>query len=232
MRITRHSRKTHPWKKPNAPFVDRRALARHQQWNPHPFSHRYEPPLTAEDRVRFESPQAPRARTKRAAVDKRKVSDVLTVATNTKSRRRRKTNTRRNSDTKFCLSTSSSEDIGPDYLSDEDDDDDDELYPASQSDDNLFALEEDNTDPGEELRTAKTAQASTIVTACCSCAKSDRPDVLLLCDDCDDAYHIHCLRPVLLSVPDGDWFCPLCEHKKLSDQLIGQLKDQIGRAHV
>ena len=178
--------------------------------------------------------QAPRARTKHAAVDKRKVSDVLTVATNTKSsrsRRRRKTNTRRNSDTKFCLSTSSSEDIGPDYLSDEDDDEDDELYPASQSDDNLFALEEDNTCPGEELRTAKTAQASTIVTACCACTKSDRPDVLLLCDDCDDAYHIHCLRPALLAVPDGDWFCPMCEHKKLSEQLIVKLKDLFVHYH-
>ena len=194
------------------------------------------PTLTADNQVLFESsPQAPRARTKRAAVDKRKVADVLTVATNTKSsrsRRRRKTNTRRNSDTKFCLSTSSSEDMGPDYLSDEDDDiDDEELYPASQSDDNLFALEEDNTCPGEELRTAKTAQASTIVTACCACAKSDRPDVLLLCDDCDDAYHIHCLRPVLLSVPDGDWFCPLCEHKKLCDQLIVKLKDLFVHYH-
>jgi hypothetical protein len=36
---------------------------------------------------------------------------------------------------------------------------------------------------------------------------------------------LECLRPILLSVPDGDWFCPLCEHKKLSNYLIEKLKE-------
>ena len=35
---------------------------------------------------------------------------------------------------------------------------------------------------------------------------------LLLCDKCDDGYHTACLRPPLMIVPDGDWFCPPCEH--------------------
>jgi hypothetical protein len=35
---------------------------------------------------------------------------------------------------------------------------------------------------------------------------------------------LECLRPILLSVPDGDWFCPLCEHKKLSNYLIENFK--------
>jgi hypothetical protein len=56
--------------------------------------------------------------------------------------------------------------------------------------------------------------------ACCVCSKTDRPESLLLCDDCDDAYHLECLKPILLSVPDGDWYCPLCEHKRLCDKLI------------
>ena len=56
--------------------------------------------------------------------------------------------------------------------------------------------------------------------ACCVCSKTDRPESLLLCDDCDDAYHLECLKPVLLAVPDGDWYCPLCEHKRLCDNLI------------
>jgi remodeling and spacing factor 1 len=56
--------------------------------------------------------------------------------------------------------------------------------------------------------------------ACCVCSKTDRPESLLLCDDCDDAYHLECLKPILLSVPDGDWYCPLCEHKRLCDNLI------------
>jgi len=36
---------------------------------------------------------------------------------------------------------------------------------------------------------------------------------------------LECLRPILLSVPDGDWYCPLCEHKKLSNNLIEKLKE-------
>jgi hypothetical protein len=56
--------------------------------------------------------------------------------------------------------------------------------------------------------------------ACCVCSKTDRPESLLLCDDCDDAYHLECLKPILLAVPDGDWYCPLCEHKRLCDNLM------------
>ena len=33
---------------------------------------------------------------------------------------------------------------------------------------------------------------------------------ILLCDKCDAAYHTACLRPPLMSIPDGDWFCPYC----------------------
>ena len=34
---------------------------------------------------------------------------------------------------------------------------------------------------------------------------------ILLCDKCDAAYHTACLRPPLLTVPQGDWFCPFCQ---------------------
>lgn len=34
---------------------------------------------------------------------------------------------------------------------------------------------------------------------------------ILLCDKCDAAYHTACLRPPLLTVPKGDWFCPYCQ---------------------
>lgn len=55
---------------------------------------------------------------------------------------------------------------------------------------------------------------------CGVCAKADRPEALLLCDDCDNAYHLDCLKPILLSVPEGDWYCPLCEHKRFADKLV------------
>ena len=152
----------------------------------------------------------------------------VTPHKSTRSRRRRKVTSRRHSNDEFCLSTSSS-DEHIDYLSDNDYESDDYLPDPSQleQDENFFALDEDNHLNGdeEELRSAKTAHASTIITTCQKCTKSDRPEVLLLCDDCDDAYHIDCLRPTLLSVPDGDWFCPLCEQKKLSNNLIEKLKE-------
>ena len=154
-------------------------------------------------------------------------------ATESRSKRRRKAASKRNPDDRFCLSSSSS-DEGNAYVSDDDEDDEfdqqseDYLPDPSNFDlveDQLFDVEEETNSTAEELRTAKTAHASTIVTACRVCEKSDRPEVLLLCDDCDDAYHIECLRPALLAVPDGDWFCPLCEHKKLSEHLISKLKE-------
>jgi hypothetical protein len=148
-------------------------------------------------------------------------NDLLTNNKSGRSRRRRKTTSRRNLNDDFCLSSSSS-DERIDYLSEYDSDD---YLPDSSQIDNFFELDEDNNPTGEELLPAKTAQASTIITACHVCSKSDRPEVLLLCDDCDDAYHLECLRPILLSVPDGDWFCPLCEHKKLSNYLIEKLKE-------
>ena len=32
----------------------------------------------------------------------------------------------------------------------------------------------------------------------------------LLCDRCDDAYHLQCASPPLETVPEGDWFCGPC----------------------
>lgn len=35
---------------------------------------------------------------------------------------------------------------------------------------------------------------------------------ILLCDKCDSGFHTACLRPPLMAIPDGNWFCPKCEH--------------------
>src|SRR5271154_63383 len=43
---------------------------------------------------------------------------------------------------------------------------------------------------------------------CIICGRSDEEDVLLLCDNCNDAYHTHCLD--IDGIPEGDWFCPNC----------------------
>jgi len=78
---------------------------------------------------------------------------------------------------------------------------------------------EDENDEKEEEKKQKERKKATEKTLCVLCGKSSRPDLLLLCDSCDDAWHTHCLRPKLWFVPDGDWFCPICEHNSLLKKL-------------
>ncbi|KAK4745421.1 hypothetical protein SAY87_011733 [Trapa incisa] len=49
---------------------------------------------------------------------------------------------------------------------------------------------------------------------CESCGSGDCAAELLLCDKCDRGYHIFCLRPILVSVPKGLWFCSSCSTLK------------------
>uniref|UniRef100_A0A3Q2FTG2 Remodeling and spacing factor 1b, tandem duplicate 1 n=1 Tax=Cyprinodon variegatus TaxID=28743 RepID=A0A3Q2FTG2_CYPVA len=48
---------------------------------------------------------------------------------------------------------------------------------------------------------------------------------ILLCDSCDSGYHTACLRPPLMIIPDGEWFCPPCQHKQLCEKLEEQLQN-------
>mmetsp|Transcript_25433 Transcript_25433/g.31175 ORF Transcript_25433/g.31175 Transcript_25433/m.31175 type:complete len:363 (+) Transcript_25433:16-1104(+) len=59
-------------------------------------------------------------------------------------------------------------------------------------------------------KTKASTSASTQVKGCIVCKKPDRPGSIILCDGCDDEYHMYCLSPPLLSVPDGEWFCDNC----------------------
>eukprot|EP00644_Phytophthora_capsici_P005434 jgi/Phyca11/78969/gw1.1.1359.1 len=42
---------------------------------------------------------------------------------------------------------------------------------------------------------------------CAICLKGGK---LLCCDGCVRAYHLNCVRPALLDIPEGDWFCSHC----------------------
>ncbi|XP_041009843.1 histone-lysine N-methyltransferase ATXR6 [Juglans microcarpa x Juglans regia] len=50
---------------------------------------------------------------------------------------------------------------------------------------------------------------------CEECGSGDFPAKLLLCDKCDQGYHLFCLRPILVSVPKGSWFCPACSKHQI-----------------
>ncbi|XP_037778930.1 remodeling and spacing factor 1-like isoform X2 [Penaeus monodon] len=62
-------------------------------------------------------------------------------------------------------------------------------------------------------------------TQCTKCGHDDHPETILLCDNCDAGWHLSCLRPPLLSVPEGDWICPSCEHVLLVNKLKNLLNE-------
>ena len=50
---------------------------------------------------------------------------------------------------------------------------------------------------------------------CEICNRSDAEDRMLLCDDCDCGFHMHCLRPILVSYPQGQWSCKGCREQQM-----------------
>ena len=37
---------------------------------------------------------------------------------------------------------------------------------------------------------------------------------MLICDHCNQGYHMSCLQPPLKEVPDDDWYCPQCAKRR------------------
>ncbi|CAD6238967.1 GSCOCG00008581001-RA-CDS [Cotesia congregata] len=52
---------------------------------------------------------------------------------------------------------------------------------------------------------------------CFVCSGKEKSHEIILCDECDKAYHISCLNPPLEQVPEDDWYCPEC---KIHDDLV------------
>ncbi|XP_022222866.2 serine/arginine repetitive matrix protein 2 [Drosophila obscura] len=48
------------------------------------------------------------------------------------------------------------------------------------------------------------------VTNCEICHSPEREDVMLLCDSCNQGYHMDCLEPALSEIPEGSWYCDEC----------------------
>eukprot|EP01130_Rhizamoeba_saxonica_P001436 TRINITY_DN11296_c0_g1_i1.p1 TRINITY_DN11296_c0_g1~~TRINITY_DN11296_c0_g1_i1.p1 ORF type:complete len:372 (+),score=73.99 TRINITY_DN11296_c0_g1_i1:237-1352(+) len=46
---------------------------------------------------------------------------------------------------------------------------------------------------------------------CNICKGDDNPSKMILCDLCDDPYHIYCFRLPYLKVPTGMFYCEICE---------------------
>ncbi|XP_052008619.1 tyrosine-protein kinase BAZ1B-like isoform X1 [Xyrauchen texanus] len=46
---------------------------------------------------------------------------------------------------------------------------------------------------------------------CKVCRKKGDTAKLILCDECNQAFHLLCLRPALYQIPSGEWRCPACQ---------------------
>ncbi|XP_041987386.1 E3 ubiquitin-protein ligase UHRF1-like [Aricia agestis] len=46
---------------------------------------------------------------------------------------------------------------------------------------------------------------------CYLCLGKENPEKILLCDDCNNGFHMDCLDPPLKQLPDDDWYCPSCK---------------------
>ncbi|NXM99737.1 UHRF1 ligase, partial [Sylvia borin] len=60
------------------------------------------------------------------------------------------------------------------------------------------------------------------VCACHICGGKQDPDKQLMCDECDMAFHIYCLKPPLSRIPDEDWYCPECRNDASEVVLAGE----------
>ncbi|CAF3928348.1 unnamed protein product [Rotaria sp. Silwood2] len=177
------------------------------------------------------SKSASRSSRRKKSVNERWKSPSQTFKTNG----RRQRNRRRG---KTLMDENSSSTSDEHQLYNDDDLSDDYLPDKTEIDILLngdLLEEEDDDDDYISHRQAKTVaqcheQFQRPLTACSICLQSYRPESLLLCEDCDNAYHLECLNPELLSIPNDIWYCPLCEHKRLCDGLIEKLliliKDQ------
>ncbi|ODV69578.1 JmjC-domain-containing protein [Hyphopichia burtonii NRRL Y-1933] len=45
---------------------------------------------------------------------------------------------------------------------------------------------------------------------CLVCGKNNLPTTTLLCDNCNNPFHMRCLSPPLTSIPSGTWYCDKC----------------------
>lgn len=76
--------------------------------------------------------------------------------------------------------------------------------------------------PAPKRRTQKSIEQWLAEHAICMhCGSGEREAEMLLCDGpgCTAACHLGCCNPPLKTVPEGDWFCALCDQCLRGDQL-------------
>jgi len=92
----------------------------------------------------------------------------------------------------------------------------------AESDPNL-ATAETETNKDEDTA-AESSELDDDDTMCAICGTNANPEQTLLCDGCDKEYHMYCLTPRLITIPEGDFFGPCCKDLSSSKSLRADLK--------
>jgi hypothetical protein len=72
-----------------------------------------------------------------------------------------------------------------------------------------------NIDPEQDLSDAPIGDI-----ACQLCGSTQDEAVMIICDWCATGWHTFCLEPPLEDVPAGDWLCPACSSKGVTQQQL------------
>uniref|UniRef100_A0A7S1BED1 Uncharacterized protein n=1 Tax=Corethron hystrix TaxID=216773 RepID=A0A7S1BED1_9STRA len=63
-------------------------------------------------------------------------------------------------------------------------------------------------DPADVATYLKWDPFANTICEICNMGKDDHR--MLICDSCNLGYHMYCVRPVIVNIPNGDWLCPRC----------------------
>ncbi|XP_059612506.1 lysine-specific demethylase 5-like isoform X1 [Phlebotomus argentipes] len=76
----------------------------------------------------------------------------------------------------------------------------------------LYPFELHSTGKSADVKPAPVVKEEDPLTkyVCLKCNRGGDDELMLLCDECDDAYHTFCLVPPLREVPQSAWRCPKC----------------------
>uniref|UniRef100_A0A7S2WGC6 [Histone H3]-trimethyl-L-lysine(4) demethylase n=1 Tax=Mucochytrium quahogii TaxID=96639 RepID=A0A7S2WGC6_9STRA len=74
--------------------------------------------------------------------------------------------------------------------------------------------------------TEEEAKEALLEGMCQICLRADRPDCMLLCDECNFGYHSVCITPPLRQIPKGDWFCSVCLEDDDDDDTVKKTDDE------
>ncbi|XP_023665293.1 remodeling and spacing factor 1 isoform X1 [Paramormyrops kingsleyae] len=139
----------------------------------------------------------------------------------TKGRRRQRRARWSNTRTRWRKTKDSSEDDEEEEEEETEDDDSDEDYKVEKKKQNRNRQKNDSDTSSPSSSEEEIPNDD----PCKHCGLPNHPELILLCDSCDSGYHTACLRPPLMIIPDGEWFCPPCQHKLLCERLEEQLQN-------